>query len=76
MAAQCKQDQVLKRLTINGETREVTSETLAALVRDCGFTDVQVATARNGAFIARGDRAETKLSDGDAIEILSARQGG
>jgi sulfur carrier protein len=35
-----------------------------------------VATARNGAFVPKAERKATLLEEGDAIEVLSPRQGG
>jgi sulfur carrier protein len=35
-----------------------------------------VATARNGEIVHKGDRADTTLAAGDAIEIVAPMQGG
>jgi sulfur carrier protein len=63
-------------ITVNGERTETPARTLAELVAGCGFSETQVATALNGDFVARGARAATVLSDGDAVEIVAPRQGG
>jgi len=37
---------------------------------------VKIATARNGDFVPARARAAVALAEGDAIEVLSPRQGG
>ena len=66
----------LRQITVNGSAIATGSETLAALVAEQGFAGVRIATAVNGDFVAERRRAETVLSEGDRIEILSVRQGG
>lgn len=63
-------------LTVNGARTTSRAATLADLLVEQGFSGDRTATALNGAFIARDRRAETPLAEGDAIEILTARQGG
>jgi len=41
-----------------------------------GFAGARVATAVNGEFVALSARAEHRLRDDDAIEIVAPRQGG
>ncbi len=65
-----------RTLFVNGEIAETDASTLAALVASLGFAEAQVATAVNGAFVARGQRAVTPLGDGDKVEIVAPRQGG
>ncbi|MGO9675073.1 MAG: sulfur carrier protein ThiS [Methylocella sp.] len=64
------------RIEVNGKTREVAAETLAALLRELEYEDRHVATALNQTFIRKGDREAAKLQEGDRIEIVSPRQGG
>jgi sulfur carrier protein len=61
---------------VNGKPLEVSSATMAALLRELEFENDNVATALNQIFIRKSARAETGLKDGDAVEILSPRQGG
>ena len=63
-------------ITVNGERTETPARTLAELVATGGFAETQVATALNGEFVARGARAATLLTEGDAVEIVAPRQGG
>ena len=64
------------RIVVNGEAAETGAATLAELVAALGYNESQVATARNGDFVARGARADTKLAADDSIEIVAPRQGG
>jgi sulfur carrier protein len=64
------------KITVNGEARVTESSTLDDLVRELGFGDAKIATARNGDFVPLTARAAAALAEGDAIEIVSPRQGG
>ena len=64
------------RIEVNGEAREVQSPTLALVLEELGMADWHVATALNQEFVRAKDRDETKLAEGDAVEIVSPRQGG
>jgi sulfur carrier protein len=64
------------RVEVNGRTLDVAAETLAALLRELDYDDRHVATALNHAFVRRTDRPATRIKDGDAVEIVSPRQGG
>ncbi|WP_424931279.1 sulfur carrier protein ThiS [Amaricoccus macauensis] len=64
------------KISVNGEDREFAGQTLAALVDESGFGPRKIATAVNGAFVPAPERGETRLSDGDRVEILSPMQGG
>lgn len=63
-------------IVLNGRATMTAAPTMAALLVAEGFADQRVATARNGAFVPAAQRPETRLADGDHIEIVSARQGG
>jgi sulfur carrier protein len=65
-----------RRLIVNGEPVQSDAETLAALLNEIGLADVKVATALNGDFVPATKRSAQSLSDGDRVEIVSARQGG
>jgi sulfur carrier protein len=64
------------KITVNGEARTTKAATLDGLCRELGFTEAKIATARNGAFVPARVRARVSLQEGDAVEILSPRQGG
>lgn len=61
---------------LNGEPAETPARTLAELVALMGLAEAQVATARNGDFVPRAARTETRIAPGDRIEVLAPRQGG
>ncbi len=61
---------------VNGEARETEARTLAELCGELGLQETRVATARNGDFVPAKLRDNVPLSEGDAIEVLSPRQGG
>lgn len=64
------------KITLNGTATEVQSETLAALLNECGYGGARVATALNEAFVPTAARPITPLTDGDRIEIVAPKQGG
>ncbi len=64
------------RISVNGKAHEVAADTLSALLVELDYGDATIATALNQAFVRAVDRAATVLRDGDAVEIVSPRQGG
>ena len=69
------------RVIVNGKPRETDARTLAGLLAEFLISikappDARVATALNGAFAPKGQRAATPLHDGDQIEIVVPMQGG
>jgi sulfur carrier protein len=64
------------KITVNGEARITEAKSLDGLCRELGLSDAKIATARNGAFVPAGQRGAAALVEGDAIEIVSPRQGG
>ncbi len=64
------------KITVNGEARTIKARTLEELCRELGFLEGRIATARNGEFVPANHRADVSLAEGDAIELLSPRQGG
>ncbi|WP_062222081.1 sulfur carrier protein ThiS [Aureimonas sp. D3] len=63
-------------LHLNGNPCEVEAGSLDALLRELGVEPEAVATALNGEFVPRGERADTPLAAGDKVELLSPMQGG
>ncbi|HYI58058.1 MAG TPA: sulfur carrier protein ThiS [Microlunatus sp.] len=64
---------------VNGERREVAADTtLREVVVDSGETEPRrgVAVAVNGTVVPRARLAETALSGGAKVEIVTAVQGG
>jgi thiamine biosynthesis protein ThiS len=64
------------RIVVNGLERSVSALTLADLVTAEDLDPRFVATAVNGDFVPRDARSRTPLAEGDAVEILTPRQGG
>ena len=64
-------------LTVNGEVRELpVGSTLADLVAACGLAPEALATAVNGEFVARHQRAGRVLQPGDAVFTFQPITGG
>ena len=63
-------------ISVNGKPHDIAAETLAALLDELDYGGATVATAVNQAFVRAVDRPATPLKDGDAVEILTPRQGG
>ncbi len=64
------------RIQVNGRPREVEATTLEALLRELGYEDQKVGTALNQEFVRDKDRRNARLQEGDAVEIVTPRQGG
>jgi sulfur carrier protein len=64
------------RIQVNGRPREVRSDTLDSLLHELGYEDQKVGTALNQEFVRDKDRGKTQLQEGDAVEIVTPRQGG
>jgi len=63
-------------IIVNGESVETKAQTIAELLDELGYDDMPVATARNMSVVRKRERADTKLAEGDRIEILVPMQGG
>jgi thiazole synthase len=65
------------RVTVNGELRTTaTGTTVARLIAEMGIDPTRVAVERNQDVVPRRTWAETPLSDGDRLEIVSFVGGG
>jgi len=64
------------RVTVNGEQREISSASVVALLRELDYEGTHFAIAVNYDVVPRSRWAETALSNGDEIEIITPRQGG
>lgn len=63
-------------ISLNNERRQVSANTVAQLLDECGYTADKVAVAINCEFVARGDYAKKTLAASDQLDILAAVQGG
>jgi sulfur carrier protein len=66
------------RIRVNGADEPLVAATLVALLAEKSIDPDQrgVAVAHNGTVVPRADWATTRLTAGDSIEIVRARQGG
>ena len=64
------------RVTVNGEPREISSASVAALLGELDYEGTQFAIALNYDVVPRSRWADTFLKNGDEIEIITPRQGG
>jgi sulfur carrier protein len=69
---------VQMNIRVNGQDEPLGVATLAALLEEKAVDTGQrgIAVALNGAIVPRAAWPQTKLSAGDSIEIVRARQGG
>lgn len=69
---------VQTNIRVNGEDEPLAAATLAALLEEKAVDTGQrgIAVALNGAIVPRAAWPQTKLSAGDSVEIVRARQGG
>jgi sulfur carrier protein len=64
------------RVTVNGEPREISSESVDALLSELDYEGTHFAIALNYDVLPKSRWAETALKNGDEIEIITPRQGG
>jgi len=64
------------RLIVNGKETEADATRVDALLAELEYLGKHIAVAVNYDVVPRTRWAETHLKDGDAIEILTPRQGG
>ncbi len=65
------------RITVNGETRELSDDaTVAELIAGMNLQPRQVAVERNKELVPRSQHAETPLSEGDNVEVVTLVGGG
>ena len=64
------------KIIVNGAELELAVSTLAEALEALDYAGAVVATAVNGQFVAARVRAETRLAEGDQIEVVAPRQGG
>ncbi len=64
------------RVTINGEEKNIAATHIESLLSELDYEGRHYAVAINHDVVPRARWAETPIRDGDAVEILSPRQGG
>ena len=63
-------------LKINGESKDLGGVSLAEYLAQSPFDPRRIAVEINGAIVPKSAYADTQLSDGDVIEIVSLVGGG
>ncbi len=66
----------MKKITINGQAADTTSETIAALIRELGIAPAGVAVAVNEEIVPRTEHGNRILNEGDVVEIIKPIGGG
>jgi sulfur carrier protein len=64
------------RVIVNGERREISSHSVAALLAELEYQGTHFAIAVNYDVLPKSRWAETQIQAGDEIEIITPRQGG
>lgn len=64
------------QIQVNGELREVRSDTILSLVEELGLDIRKVAVERNLEIVPRSQHAVTPVADGDRIEVVQFVGGG
>lgn len=64
------------RVTVNGEARDISATSVAALLSELDYEGTHFAIALNYDVVPKSRWAETSLKTGDEIEIITPRQGG
>ena len=64
------------RVIVNGESREIASKSVAALLSELEYQGTHFAVALNYDVVPRNRWSKTPLNAGDKIEIIAPRQGG
>jgi sulfur carrier protein len=65
------------QVEVNGESHRFNGElTVSELIEELAFTGRRIAVERNGEIVPRSLHGETRLADGDQLEIVQAVGGG
>ena len=63
-------------IILNGQEIDTQQTTLEGLLIEQGYVDCAVATAVNTDFVAAAHRAECRLTERAAVEVVAPMQGG
>ena len=61
---------------INGETLELAGKTLSQYLDASNYDRTRIAVERNGEIVPKAQYGETRLQDGDSVEVVSFVGGG
>jgi thiamine biosynthesis protein ThiS len=63
-------------ITLNGERYETAARTVAELVSELGYAEQAVAVERNETIVPKKVHADTPVTEGDTIELVTLVGGG
>lgn len=63
-------------VTINGEVLDAGGKTLADYLAEAGYEQNRIAVERNGEIVPKASYGETRLQDGDVVEVVNFVGGG
>lgn len=63
-------------VTINGKAEQAAGKTVADYLNESGTDPLRVAVERNGEILPRAKYDETRLEDGDVLEVVRFVGGG
>ncbi len=63
-------------VTINGEALDAGGKTLADYLAAAGYEQNRIAVERNGEIVPKASYGETRLQDGDVVEVVNFVGGG
>ena len=66
----------MKKITVNGQSRETAARDIAALAEELGFAKGTVLVEHNGTALRPAEWTERVMKDGDRIELLRLAAGG
>jgi len=64
------------KIHVNGQEKEISSESVASLLKELNLLPTQVAIEHNGTVLFRHEFGDIPLKDGDKIEIVRVVAGG
>ncbi|MBF0275950.1 MAG: sulfur carrier protein ThiS [Nitrospinae bacterium] len=71
-----KSEQTMPDITLNGETKNITVETIADLIKELDIRFKYILVEHNGEPVERKNYSTTKIVDGDKLEIAQPMSGG
>ena len=63
-------------VTINGEALDAGGKTLADYLAEAGYEQNRIAVERKGEIVPKASYGETRLQDGDVVEVVNFVGGG
>ena len=67
---------IVRKITVNGQSRDTSAHDIAGLVADLGFANGTVLVEHNGTALRPSEWKEHALQNGDRIELMRLAAGG